>query len=140
MSDVDDIFEMRLTLETRIAALAAVRRTAEDLETIRLAVESESDGPSPSSLFRTDMDIHRAIARAAHSPRLQQGMLDVRGELFLPVDQALLEHRTGEINESHRAIFEAIRAQNGERAAELSRVHIEQVRTLVQRALSRRPA
>jgi len=138
--DLDDIFEMRLTLETRIAALAAVRRTPEDLEAIRLAVESESNGPSPSSLFRTDMDIHRAIARAAHSPRLQQGMLDVRGELFLPVDQALLEHRTGEINESHRAIFEAIRAQDAERAAELSRVHIEQVRTLVQRALSRRPA
>ena len=138
--DLDDIFEARLTLETRIAALAAVRRTPEDLEAIRLAVESESNGPSPSSLFRTDMDIHRAIARAAHSPRLQQGMLDVRGELFLPVDQALLEHRTGEVHESHRAIFEAIRDRDAERAAELSRVHIEQVRTLVQRALSRRPA
>jgi DNA-binding FadR family transcriptional regulator len=131
---------VRLTLETRIAALAAERRTPADLDAIRVAVESESNGPSLSSLFRTDMDIHRAIASAAHSRRLRQGMLDVRGELFLPVDQALLEHRTGEVHESHRAIFEAIKAQDAERAAELSRVHIEQVRTLVRRALSRRPA
>jgi len=138
--ELDDIFEVRLTLETRIAALAAERRTAEDLEILRAAVESEVNGPSPSSLFRTDMDIHRAIARAAHSPRLQQGMLDVRGELFLPVEQALLEHRDGEVHESHRAIYEAIREQDAERAAELTRVHIEQVRTMVGRALSRRPA
>jgi GntR family transcriptional repressor for pyruvate dehydrogenase complex len=137
--DLDDIFEMRLTLETHISALAADRRTTEDLEAIQAAVESESNGPSPSSLFRTDMDVHRAIARAAHSPRLQQGMLDVRGELFLPVDQALLEHRTGEVHESHRAMFEAIRDRDAERAAELTRVHIEQVRRLVRRALSRRP-
>jgi GntR family transcriptional regulator, transcriptional repressor for pyruvate dehydrogenase complex len=137
--DLDDIFEMRLTMETRISALAAERRTTEDLETIQAAVESESNGPSPSSLFRTDMDVHRAIARAAHSPRLLQSMLDVRGELFLPVDQALLEHRTGEVHESHRAIFEAIRDRDADRAAELTRVHIEQVRTLVRRALSRRP-
>jgi DNA-binding GntR family transcriptional regulator len=67
-------------------------------------------------------------------------MLDVRGELFLPVDQALHEHRTGEVHESHVAIFEAIRDQDAARAAELTRMHIEQIRTLVQRALSRRPA
>ncbi len=139
-ADLDDIFEIRLTLETRIAALAAERRTPEDLEAIQAAVESESSGPSASSLFRTDMDIHRAIARAAHSPRLQQGMLDVRGELFLPVDQALLEHRTGEVHKSHVAIFAAIRDRDAARAAELARVHIEQVRTLVRRAMSRRPA
>ena len=83
------------------------------------------------------MDIHRAIARAAHSPRLQRGMLEARGELFLPVDQALLEHRDGEVHESHHAILEAIRARDAARAADLARTHIEQVRTLVQRALGR---
>jgi len=135
--DLEDIFEVRLTLETRIAALAAERRTAEELETIQTAVESELSGPSRSSLFRADMDIHRAIAKAAHSPRLQRGMLEVRGELFLPVDQALLEHREGEVHEAHRAILEAIRARDSARAAELTRAHNEQVRTLVQRALGR---
>jgi GntR family transcriptional repressor for pyruvate dehydrogenase complex len=136
--DLEDIFEARLTLETRIAALAAQRRTTEQLEAIEMAVEAEWDGPSRSSLFRADMDIHRAIAMAAQSPRLQRAMLEVRGELFLPVDQALLEHRVGEVHEAHQSILEAIRRRDPERAADLTRVHIEQVRTLVERALGRR--
>ena len=64
-------------------------------------------------------------------------MLEVRGVLFLPVDQALLEHRVGEVREAHRAILQAIREQDAVRAAELTRAHIEQVRTLVDRALGR---
>jgi GntR family transcriptional repressor for pyruvate dehydrogenase complex len=136
-SDLEDIFEVRLTLETRIAALAAERRTAGELAVIQVAVEAERGGPSRSSLFRADMDIHRAIARAAHSPRLERAMLEVRGELFLPVDQALLEHRVGEVHEAHRTILEAIRQRDPDLAAELTRAHIEQVRTLVQRALGR---
>lgn len=135
--DLEDIFEVRLTLEARIAALAAERRTARELAVIQAAVEAEQGGPSRSSLFRSDMDIHRAIAIAAHSLRLQRAMLEVRGELFLPVDQALLEHRVGEVLEAHGAILEAIRRRDPDRAAALTRVHIEQVRRLVERALGR---
>ena len=39
------------------------------------------------------MDIHKAIARAARSPRLEQAMLAARSELFAPVDLAQLEQR-----------------------------------------------
>jgi GntR family transcriptional regulator, transcriptional repressor for pyruvate dehydrogenase complex len=135
--ELDDIFEFRLTLETRIAALAAVRRTPDELAAIETAVETETSGPSRSSLFRTDMDIHRAIARAAHSPRLLRAMLEVRGELFLPVDQALLEARVGDVHEAHRAILSAIAAGDQQQAAARTRAHIEQIRTLVQHALDR---
>jgi GntR family transcriptional repressor for pyruvate dehydrogenase complex len=133
--ELEDVFEFRRTVETRIAALAAERRTAAELEAIEAAVAKERDNSSRSALFRTDMEIHRAIAHASHSARLQRAMLDVRAELFVPVDQALVEHRQQEINDSHEAILAAIRAQDAQRAAQAAAAHIAKVREFVYRAL-----
>ena len=133
--EVDDIFELRLTVESRIAALAAERRTEEELRAIEAAFAKEWENPNRTSLFRGDMEIHIAIARAAHSPRLQQVMTEARGELFIPVDQAMMEHREEEAHVSHGMILEAIRNRDAARAAECMSEHIEYVRVMVQRAL-----
>jgi DNA-binding FadR family transcriptional regulator len=133
--ELEDLFEFRRTVETRMAELAARRRTAEELLDVERAVAKERENTTRSVLFRTDMEIHRAIARAAHSPRLQQAMVDVRAELFIPVDQALLENRQQEVNASHEAILAAIRDEDAEGAARAAKAHIEKVRELVYRAL-----
>ena len=137
--EVDDIFELRLTVESRIAALAAERRTEEELQAIEAAYAKEWENPNRTSLFRGDMEIHLAIASAAHSARLQQVMTEARGELFIPVDQAMTEHREEEAHLSHGAILEAIRNRDAARAAECMSEHIKYVRTLVQRALESSP-
>ena len=62
-------------------------------------------------------------------------MIAARGELFLPVDQALLEHSSGHVHASHEAIAAAIRDQDPALAAEQMRAHIEDVRTMVERTL-----
>ena len=104
------------------------------------ALESEHDERQRSSLFRADAEIHRAIARAAHSPRLARAMSAVRMELFLPVDQDLLIHRETYVYDSHAAIVAAIRAREPERAAAAASAHTEEVRQLVQGALERSTA
>ena len=134
--ELDDIFEFRETVETRLAALAAERRTAEDLSVIERAVASEGRPQEWSSLFRVDMDIHRSIARAARSPRLEQAMLSARGDLFIPVDLARLQQTEGQVHDTHVAILEAIRAKDGPEAAEQMRRHIALIRELTDRALA----
>ena len=78
--ELEDIFELRITVEARLAALAAERRTKEDLRAMREAIAGE-EGPTEDyeSLFRADMDLHRAIATAARSPHLEKAMTIARG-------------------------------------------------------------
>ena len=131
-TDLDDIFEFRTTVETRIAALAAELRSAEELEHIETA--DAMYRATRASLFRWDVEFHDALARAAHSTRLEEAMIAVRGELFLPVEQALHEHRTEDVHAFHKAIIAAVRDQDAARAADGMRAHIADTRRMVDRA------
>jgi len=133
--ELADIFEFRTTVEARLAALAAERRTEQDLLTMQRAVAKERRPQDWSSLFRTDIDIHRSIARAARSPRLERAMLSSREEFFAPVDLARFEEREHQVHASHNAILEAIRRQDAAAAEEQMRGHILIIRTLTDRAL-----
>ncbi|OFW60716.1 MAG: hypothetical protein A2133_03675 [Actinobacteria bacterium RBG_16_64_13] len=133
--ELDDIFEFRVTVESRLAVLAAERRTDEDLQTMERAVDSERDPQDWSSLFRVDMDIHRSIARAARSPRLEAAMLAVRADLFVPVELVRYQESEHQVHDAHEGILEAIRARDPEEAARLMREHIQIIRELTDKAL-----
>ena len=136
--EIDDIFEFRTTVESKLAAFAAQRRDDEDLAAMESALAEEGHDRQRSSLFRADAEIHRSIARAAYSPLLAGAMSAMRMELFLPVDQDLLQHRETYVYDSHAAIVAAIRDREPERAA--AAAHTEEVRRLMYRALERSPA
>ena len=133
--ELADIFEFRITVESRLAALAAERRGDEDLEVMERAVMRERASRDWSSLFRTDMDIHKAIARAARSPRLEQAMLAARSELFAPSTWPNSSSVSFQVHDTHGRILQAIRSQDPIEAAEQMRGHIELIRDLTYRAL-----
>ncbi len=133
--ELEDIFEFRITVETRLAALAAERRTDEDLLAMERAAASENSPREWAAILRADMDIHRAIARAARSPWLERAMMGARGELFIPVDLNRLDEGDPRVQHTHRAILDAIRKQDGSAAAKHMRVHIEFVKGLTYRVL-----
>jgi DNA-binding FadR family transcriptional regulator len=133
--ELTDIFEFRLTVENRLAALAAERRTKDDLDAMERAVAREREPQDWTSLFRADMDIHTAIARAARSPRLEQAMLEARGDLFVPVDLSQLERREHEVHETHHGIISAIREEDPALAAERMAAHLRLIERLIDRAL-----
>jgi GntR family transcriptional repressor for pyruvate dehydrogenase complex len=128
---VDDLFELRTTIETRVAWLAAKRRTKQDLADIEAANTILSE--THSSVLRWNVAFHDAVARAAHSEELRRVMADVRERLFLPVDVALRERRIVVMRADHAAIAAAIRARDSAGAAEITRRHIEAVRVLMSR-------
>jgi GntR family transcriptional repressor for pyruvate dehydrogenase complex len=133
--ELDDIFEFRITVETRLAWLAAERRTDEDVQIMALAATSERKPQEWAEVLRADMDIHRAIARAARSPRLEKAMMAARGELFIPVDLNRLDEKETRVQDTHRAILNAIRKQDASAAAKQMRAHIDIVRDLTYRTL-----
>lgn len=136
VGELDDIFEFRSTIETSLAALAAKRRSEDDLQAMERAAAGERQPQEWSTLFRTDVDIHRAIARAAHSPRLERAMMTARGDLFVPIRLDRLENRPHQVHDSHLEIIEAIRAQDADEAFKLMATHIDVVESLVDKALA----
>jgi DNA-binding FadR family transcriptional regulator len=104
------------------------------LERLEAAEAMYSD--NRESLFRWDVAFHDLIAEAAHSPRLRSAMIAVRGELFLPVDQALLEHSTEQVHSHHEAIVAAVRDREPRRAGDEMLAHVEHIRTMVFRAIA----
>lgn len=135
VGELDDIFEFRTTVESRLAALAAERRTEEDLEALDRVVAGERGHQTWAFLYRSDIDIHRTIARAARSPRLERAMMTVRGELFYPIELHRLEDRRYQVHHTHAEIVEAIRGRDPEAASRCMREHIRLVRVLVDRAV-----
>jgi GntR family transcriptional repressor for pyruvate dehydrogenase complex len=133
--ELDNVFEFRITVEMKLAALAAERRTADDLRNMELAVASERSPTDWSSLFRADMDLHRSIAHAARSPHLERAMLAARGEHFVPVDIMNLDAKKPRIHSTHQSILEAIRARDATKAAQEMERHIQIVRELTDQAL-----
>jgi GntR family transcriptional repressor for pyruvate dehydrogenase complex len=133
--ELDDVFEFRITVEARLAALAAERRTDEDLQIMRTTVASEQPAKDWSSLFRADMDLHRAIADAARSPHLERAMMAARGELFVPVDIMHLDAKNPRIHATHQALIDAIQAQDTIKAESEMRIHIGIVQELTNKAL-----
>jgi DNA-binding FadR family transcriptional regulator len=134
-ADLEDIFEFRITIERRLAELAAGRRTADDLGAMERALAEERDNRRRASLFRADAGIHRSIAAAAHSPRLALAMNAVRADLFLPVDQEMLDRTEDEVFATHEDIVAAIRDRDPARASLAAEAHVLRVRELVERAL-----
>jgi GntR family transcriptional repressor for pyruvate dehydrogenase complex len=133
--ELGDIFEFRITIERRLAELAAARRTARDLEALERALAEEHDNRRRASLFQADAGIHRSIAAAAHSPRLALAMNAVRADLFLPVDEDLLDSTEDDVFSTHQEIVAAIRDEDPERAASAAETHVQRVRQLLIHAL-----
>jgi len=127
--EVAELWELRDTIEVRIAWLAAERRSAKDLEAIEsantLLVEAGS------SVLRWNVAFHDALARAAHNRHLEWAMVEVRGELFLPVDAFLRRHRVEELAAAHGAVLDAVRRQDTEAAAASMRAHLAETQAVI---------
>jgi GntR family transcriptional repressor for pyruvate dehydrogenase complex len=124
-----EIIEARDALESKLAGLAAVRRTEEDLVRIdeALAVMA-ADIASGGRGVEGDEQFHAAVTEAGHSALLQRMM----GEIADLVEETRIESlsqpdRPSESLEGHRRIAAAIRDGNAAAAAAAMSDHVERV-------------
>jgi GntR family transcriptional repressor for pyruvate dehydrogenase complex len=124
-----EIIEAREALETKLAALAAVRRTEADLAAIDEALEfMERDIAAGGRGVEGDERFHAAVTAAGHS-----GLL---GKLMAEISDLIKETRIASLSQpdrprdslrGHRRIADAIRARDPEAAAQTMREHIAMV-------------
>ena len=124
-----EIIETRDALETKIASLAAVRRTDDDLARIDEALDDmERDVEAGGRGVEGDERFHGAVTAASHSLLLAR-LMDEIGDLIRETRLESLGQpgRPQDSLAGHRAIAEAIRAGDPAAAAEAMHAHVAMV-------------
>lgn len=131
-ADIAAVIEARVAIETEAAALAAERRTPQDLRVIRRALAQRAEHRFDiETHVDADTAFHRAIVAAAHNPvllelfdsftpRLREAMIDmlrIRRKFGSDYDHAV-----------HAELAEAIAGRDEAVAARCSRSHLLSLR------------
>lgn len=138
LGELDAIVDFRIAVETEAAALAAARRSADDLAAMRAAVDRLHADVDRHRFRAADASFHAALADAAANRRLSDAMRQARAELFVPLDD--LDYREGiaATRREHAAILRAVERRSRGAARDAMRAHLEHTRrdlhAVVQRA------
>ena len=123
---LENLVEIRLPLETAIAALAARKREAEHLSRLDLAQTILGDeSRTLEERVEADLEFHATLADATANPLFQL--------ILAPIHRLLLESRRRTIagrgsdiaHQHHAVILAAVRERDSEKAEQSMRVHIE---------------
>lgn len=131
-----ELIEVRLILETEIAALAARRRTDEQIfELEKTLCDMESDLKRGGMGLRADEDFHEILARAAGNDALNVMLQMCAGMLSRtrPITQAVKGVPRMALKD-HTAICDAIRRQDERAARRLMRTHLNRALRNLNRA------
>jgi GntR family transcriptional repressor for pyruvate dehydrogenase complex len=124
-----EIIEAREALETKLAALAAGRRTESDLVAMDEALAfMERDIASGGRGVEADERFHAAVTAAGHSPLLARLMAEI-SDLIRETRISSLSQPDRPVNSlrGHRKIADAIRAGDAEAAALAMQEHVAMV-------------
>lgn len=134
-----DVLDAREALESKLAELAALRRTDEDLAEIEAALEAMRREIEDGAIGENgDRRFHAAITAAAHSGLLAEFMREIAEQIAESRHESLQQpDRPEKSLAQHVAIAEAIRDQDPDAAVAAMRAHLETVREV--RLLSWKP-
>lgn len=124
-----EVLEAREALEVKLAALAAQRRTDEDLRVIDQALDMmEHDVARGGRGLEGDESFHSAVTAAARSSLLADLMAEISAAIRESRMESLSQpNRPQESLASHRKIAGAIRARDSAGAADAMAEHIRLV-------------
>lgn len=133
--DVRESFELREAIETAAARLAARRRTASELESMRSALAGAS-GPDADEAYVSAADFHRAVVAAAHNRYLLQAFDSTAGRIDLASRLAARIAPDYPQDVTHEAILAAIAAADVTAAELAMREHLHHHATSLLEELS----
>ena len=125
--DVRELTEARRLIETELAALAAQRATAEDLERMGKRLDEMEGAEGDAELFlNADLGFHIAIAESAHNRILMNALELIRNLTRQWIREALrLPEVSREAVEQHKDIFIAIAKKQPDKARAAMTAHLE---------------
>jgi len=141
VADVISVLELRISLETEAAGLAAQRRTPENLAALETALHAFHDSiHHDSDAVPPDFQFHMEIARSTGNRHFAD-LMNYLGTMLIPrtrVNTALSapEGRLKylqRVNTEHESIYNAIRDQDAEAARAAMRTHLSNSRERLRR-------
>lgn len=129
IKDINEVFEIRTSLDVLAAGLAAERITEEELEQMeRLLVEIGEyiDKEDIEKIVEVDTKFHDILYRASRNDRLVGIIFNLREQFtrFRTVSIAYPGRQKNTLEE-HRKLLEAIAQRNVDMAQQLAREHME---------------
>jgi GntR family transcriptional regulator, transcriptional repressor for pyruvate dehydrogenase complex len=146
LQDVIAVLELRIGVETEAAALAANRRTRENITALRSALDAfEAAVEAGRDAVGPDFQFHLEVARASQNRHFAELMATLGGMMIprarletaqppTPERQAYLRR----VNLEHESIFEAIARKDAEAARAAIRTHLVNSRERRRRAAQAR--
>ncbi len=132
VSDVISVLELRISLETEAAGLAAVRRTPAHLQAMDDALHAFADSiEHDSDAVPPDFQFHMEVARATGTRHFADLMTDL-GTMIIPRTRVNTPQHAPEgrlaylqrVHTEHQRIYQAILAQDAEAARQAMRTHL----------------
>lgn len=140
--DVLAVLELRISLETESAGLAAVRRSPAQLVAMRLALDAfEANVGEAGDTVSPDFQFHLLIAQATGN-RYFSDIMSHLGTTIIPrtrinAYKVVVEHLAQylqRVNREHEEIYEAIKRQDAESARAAMRIHLTNSRERMRKA------
>lgn len=132
VSDVIQVLELRISLETEAAGLAAQRRSAQNLEAMQAMLDAFAQAlASDSDAVPSDFQFHMEVARSTGNRHFAD-LMTYLGTMIIPrtrvnTPSTAPEGRTQylqRVHGEHENIFNAIRNQDAEAARAAMRTHL----------------
>jgi DNA-binding FadR family transcriptional regulator len=142
LRDVLSVLELRISLETESAGLAAQRAQPEDLARMRAALNAiEQTSRMGGDSFAADLLFHISVARATGN-RYFVDILSQMGSALIPrnrIDSAGIAHADPKayvalVNLEHESILDAISRHDSDGARAAMRMHLSNSRERLRRA------
>jgi len=141
VADVISVLELRISLETEAAGLAAQRRTPENLKAMENALRAFHDSISlDSDAVPPDFQFHMEVARSTGNRHFAD-LMTYLGTMIIPRTRVNTAHSAPEgrfnylqrVNSEHENIYNAIRSQDAEAARAAMRTHLSNSRERLRR-------
>jgi GntR family transcriptional repressor for pyruvate dehydrogenase complex len=133
LTEIENVLQIRLAVEVEAAAIAAQKRTDEDLAHMRRCLDAiDAAIAAGEAAIEPDFAFHRAISAATGNPYFERFMHSLGPAIIPPRSirplsetpeqrRLYLEH----IQAEHRRIYQAIERRNAETARLALREHLE---------------
>lgn len=126
--EMQDVLEVRTSLEVLAAQLACERMKEEELAELRFALEKFENalaGKDPVVIAEADMDFHDVIVKSTNNEKLLQILNNLRQQMYRYRLEYLKDFSNhARLLEEHRMLVDAIERRDKEEAGEISAEHI----------------
>jgi GntR family transcriptional regulator, transcriptional repressor for pyruvate dehydrogenase complex len=136
VADVISVLELRISLETEAAGLAAQRRTKTNLDVMQAALKSfQASMKQDSDAVPSDFQFHLEVARATGNQHFAE-LMTYLGTMIIPRTRVNTLHTAPEgrlvylqrVHGEHESIYNAIRNQDPDAARAAMRTHLSNSR------------